>query len=148
MIKRIIQKDLFEFTEVENQSHDSALNMITGHFLMEVYYWAIPVFRCNMGLSIEDDHFFCRIKYKDSIAIISQAYSDVKRRCGKWQPDEVFATHAIYNFCQAFNVPYAELHAHLESRRTVDSLTSKKPKEEEKYDNRKLIKVGKKYRYM
>lgn len=126
MIKYIIQRDLFDYRESENAGQDSAINMITGRHLMEVYYWAVPVFRCNMGHSIEDDVLFCRIAYGDNTAIITQEYRDAKRISGNWLPDEVFASHAVFNFCKAFNIKHAELSKHLKGRRERDGVSSRK----------------------
>lgn len=125
MIKYIIQEGLFEYHEIDDKMPDTTLNMITGKNLMEVYYWMVPVFRCNMGHSIEDDILFCRINYKDKTGIFTQYYRDAKRRSGTRSPDEVFAGNAIFNFCKAFDVQYDEISNYLKGRRSKDCVKSK-----------------------
>ncbi|HAZ2983784.1 TPA: hypothetical protein J0587_004605 [Salmonella enterica subsp. enterica serovar Kentucky] len=122
MIKVIQQNDIFSYSEIDaTQEPESILNMMTGRNLMEVYYHSVPVFRCNMGHSIEDDVFFCRINYKGNTAFISQPYRDVAKKCSKWTPDEHFAGNAVANFCDAFGVDREELKRHLDARRSRDS---------------------------
>lgn len=64
--KFIVMKGLFDYFESEEPEggHHNAISLMTGKHLMEVYYWKFPVFRCNMGVCIDDDVLFCRIKYK------------------------------------------------------------------------------------
>lgn len=122
MIRLIQQTDIFSYTQSEvAMEPDSVLNMMTGRNLMEVYYHSVPVFRCNMGHSIEDDVFFCRINYKGNTAFISQPYRDVVKKCGKWKPDEHFAGNAVANFCDAFGADREELKRYLDARRSRDS---------------------------
>lgn len=122
MIRLIQQNDIFRYTQSEVSTEpDSVINMMTGRNLMEVYYHSVPVFRCNMGHSKEDDVFFCRINYKGNTAFISQPYRDVVKKCGKWTPDEHFAGNAVANFCDAFGVDREELKRYLDARRRKDS---------------------------
>ena len=72
MIRVIQQSDIFAYSQYEAECEpEAALNMMTGRNLMEVYYHSVPVFRCNMGHSIEDDVFFCRINFKGNTAFVS-----------------------------------------------------------------------------
>ena len=122
MIRLIQQSDIFSYTQSEVATEpDSVLNMMTGRNLMEVYYHSVPVFRCNMGHSKEDDVFFCRINYKGNTAFISQPYRDVVKKCGKWAPDEHFAGNAVANFCDVFGIDREELKSYLDARRRKDS---------------------------
>jgi hypothetical protein len=106
-------------------SDHNAISLMTGKHLMEVYYWKFPVFRCNMGVCIDDDVLFCRIKYKNNVGIVTASYRDVARHSGSWHPSEVFAGDALFNFCKAFGVPYEEVNKEYGGRREKDSLSSK-----------------------
>lgn len=122
MIRLIQQSDIFAYTETDVEAEpESSLNMMTGKNLMEVYYQSIPVFRCNMGHSIEDDVLFSRVHYRGCTAIISQTFREVSRKCGRWQPAEYFAGNAVANFCRSFSIDPDEFKAYLASRRKNDS---------------------------
>lgn len=122
MIRLIQQSDIFAYTETDVEAEpESSLNMMTGKNLMEVYYQSIPVFRCNMGHSIEDDVLFSRIHYRGCTAIISQTFREVSRKCGRWQPAEYFAGNAVANFCRSFSIDPDEFKTYLASRRKNDS---------------------------
>ena len=125
--KFIIMKGLFDYFESEDTEggHHNAISLMTGKHLMEVYYWKFPVFRCNMGVCIDDDVLFCRIKYKNNVGIVTASYRDVARHSGSWHPSEVFAGDALFNFCKAFGVPYEEVNKEYGGRREKDSLSSK-----------------------
>ena len=125
--KFIVMKGLFDYFESEEPEggHHNAISLMTGKHLMEVYYWKFPVFRCNMGVSIDDDVLFCRIKYKNNVGIVTASYRDVARHSGSWHPSEVFAGDALFNFCKAFGVPYEEVNKEYGGRREKDSLSSK-----------------------
>ncbi len=62
--KFIVMKGLFDYFESEDPEggHHNAISLMTGKHLMEVYYWKFPVFRCNMGLCIDDDVFVLQDK--------------------------------------------------------------------------------------
>lgn len=125
--KFIVMKGLFDYFESEDSEggHHNAISLMTGKHLMEVYYWKFPVFRCNMGVCIDDDVLFCRIKYKNNIGIVTAAYRDVARKSGNWHPSEVFAGDALFNFCKAFGVLYEDVSKEYSGRREKDSLSSK-----------------------
>ena len=125
--KFIVMKGLFDYFESEEPEggHHNAISLMTGKHLMEVYYWKFPVFRCNMGICIDDDVLFCRIKYKNNVGIVTALYRDVARHSGSWHPSEVFAGDALFNFCKAFGVPYEEVNKEYGGRREKDSLSSK-----------------------
>lgn len=125
--KFIVMKGLFDYFEFEDPEggHHNAISLMTGKHLMEVYYWKFPVFRCNMGVCIDDDVLFCRIKYKNNVGIVTASYRDVARHSGSWHPSEVFAGDALFNFCKAFGVPYEEVNKEYGGRREKDSLSSK-----------------------
>ena len=82
--KFIVMKGLFDYFESGDPEggHHNAISLMTGKHLMEVYYWKFPVFRCNMGVCIDDDVLFCRIKYKNNIGIVTAAYRDVAKKSG------------------------------------------------------------------
>ena len=125
--KFIVMKGLFDYFESEEPEggHHNAISLMTGKHLMEVYYWKFPVFRCNMGVCIDDDVLFCRIKYKNNVGIVTASYRDVARHSGSWHPSEVFAGDALFDFCKAFGVPYEEVNKEYGGRREKDSLSSK-----------------------
>lgn len=125
--KFIVMKGLFDYFESEEPEggHHNAISLMTGKHLMEVYYWKFPVFRCNMGICIDDDVLFCRIKYKNNVGIVTASYRGVARHSGSWHPSEVFAGDALFNFCKAFGVPYEEVNKEYGGRREKDSLSSK-----------------------
>lgn len=125
--KFLVMKGLFDYFESEDPEggHHNAISLMTGKHLMEVYYWKFPVFRCNMGVCIDDDVLFCRIKYKNNIGIVTAAYRDVARKSGNWHPSEVFAGDALFNFCKAFGVLYEDVSKEYSGRREKDSLSSK-----------------------
>lgn len=125
--KFLVMKGLFDYFESEDPEggHHNAISLMTGKHLMEVYYWKFPVFRCNMGVCIDDDVLFCRIKYKNNVGIVTASYRDVARHSGSWHASEVFAGDALFNFCKAFGVPYEEVNKEYGGRREKDSLSSK-----------------------
>ena len=88
MIRVIQQSDIFAYSQYEAECEpEAALNMMTGRNLMEVYYHSVPVFRCNMGHSIEDDVFFCRINFKGNTAFI---YIFTERK--RMKPEQMIST--------------------------------------------------------
>ncbi|UCS82868.1 hypothetical protein vBYenSP400_78 [Yersinia phage vB_YenS_P400] len=127
MIKHIQQQDMFKYKVIRESENDSGspVNMITGQLLMEVYYHVVPVFRCNMGYCKDDDVLVSRIKHGDNIAYIMQPWESAKKVAFHWEAPEVFASHALMNFCKEFGLNHSDVYEEMKTkRREKDSIST------------------------
>lgn len=128
MIKHIQQTESHQYNVInESDSEiDTCLNLMNGRHLMEVYYHTIPVFRCNMGANIEDDMLATRISYKGMVAYVQQSWRSAHKHCCGFPVPETFASHALINFCHAFELDHHSVEKEIrEGRRDKDSRKTK-----------------------